>query len=671
MKEPSLFRFVFLYYFLLISCVFYSNLAIAASVKLKSTKAQAKIIEKSGILEVQIEDYADGTYKKKHFLISSDKRYEITFKGKGKTPSLLTGTKVKVKGSLEKENMLAIATDSTTTNLQVTAPATTNTFGDQRTLIMLVNFQDMPTNKPWTITDVRSLFFVNVNNFYIENSYQQTSISGEVVGWYTLPINSTDICDEARISDESNKAAIAAGINLASYPRRIYAFPKMNYCGYAGLATVGGNPSRAFINGSWVFHTVAHEFGHNLGSDHAHAINCDTTLDGNCSYFEYGDRLDIMGGGDGHFNAFSKERLGWLNYGVSPPITTVSSSGTYSIDAYELVGINPKALKILKSIDSITGIKTWYYLEFRQPVGFDSFISTGFYLNYPEPTKIPSGVIVRMGTDQSIGSSIMLDMTPGSRVEFSSDLDDPALVVGQNYTDSNAGITITPISSSSTSISVKVTLSTACLRAKPLMTLSPTGLSGVAGSTLIYTVNVTNKDDISCGSSSFSLQSTVPLGWSSSFSSSTLIIAPGASASTTLSVTSATSATLGEYPVSATITNSQALTYNVSASSNYAVTSPLSATVSSLKNSYSKGDTVQLTAFVYQGLSPISGAAVNFVITKPNGVTVSGSATTGINGQATFKFRLGRKDLSGTYLVKISTTVNGQSANALTSFWVP
>jgi len=54
----------------------------------------------------------------------------------------------------------------------------------------------------------------------------------------------------------------------------------------------------------------------------------------------------------------------------------VQTNGTYAIDPYESAGTNPKALKVLKSTDPTTGSKTWYYIEYRQAIGFDNFLST-------------------------------------------------------------------------------------------------------------------------------------------------------------------------------------------------------------------------------------------------------------------------------------------------------
>jgi hypothetical protein len=93
-----------------------------------------------------------------------------------------------------------------------------------------------------------------------------------------------------------------------------------------------------------------------------------------------------------HFNAFQKERLGWLNAGASPPITTVLTDGTYPLEPYEITGSGPKALKILKSIDPSTGKRTWYYVETRQPIGFDDFLDAN-------ANNIVEGVLIHTGTE--------------------------------------------------------------------------------------------------------------------------------------------------------------------------------------------------------------------------------------------------------------------------------
>ena len=73
---------------------------------------------------------------------------------------------------------------------------------------------------------------------------------------------------------------------------------------------------------------------------------------------------------------------------------------------------------------------------------------------------------------------------------------------------------------------LEVTPSPTCVRANPVVTISPTYGYGRAGQTLTYTVNVTNKDSTACGESTFSLVGIVPSGFSYSFSQPTLVIKP-------------------------------------------------------------------------------------------------------------------------------------------------
>jgi hypothetical protein len=57
-----------------------------------------------------------------------------------------------------------------------------NTLGAQSTVIILVNFQDNPTYQPYTVADAQSVVFGAGSSFLLENSYQQTRLTGDVVG---------------------------------------------------------------------------------------------------------------------------------------------------------------------------------------------------------------------------------------------------------------------------------------------------------------------------------------------------------------------------------------------------------------------------------------------------------------------------------------------------------
>lgn len=598
-------------------------------------------VELEGDFEVLHEDRAVGS-RYVYSLESGGRRYGLHFAA-DPPHHLLTGTRVRVRG-VKVGDALALESGQ---SVQALSAILSNTFGAQRTVVILVNFQNNPT-QPYTAASAQSVVFTTTSDWDWENSYHQTWLTGDVVGWYTIALSST-VCDYNTLASQADQAAAAAGVSLSTYARKVYAFPQ-NACGWWGLGTVGGNPSRAWINGSLQLRVVAHEMGHNFGLYHSHALECGSTVLGtNCSNVEYGDTVDVMGSTSGHFNAFQKERLGWLAYGSSPPLETAGLDATYWVAGYETLGATSKALKILKSTDSHTGKKTWYYVEYRQAVGFDSFLSGN--------ANVLNGVVLHTGSESSGDTSYLLDLTPAT-----SSWNDPALAVGQSFYDPDAGVTITAVSEDGVSAAVSVSFNPVpCVPASPTVTLSPSQSQWVkAGTAVTYTVSVTNRDSTSCGPSTFALAAIVPSGWPvPTWSSAAPSINSGAVVSSTLTVTSPASALEAFYDVVVTATNTNPPNLVGSASGTYVVVNSLDVTVVSDKASYARNQTVVMTATVGDNGVRAAGASVTFTVTKSNGARVTATATTDSNGVAVYRMRLRKPDPTGAYQVRVDATVNG------------
>jgi hypothetical protein len=508
-----------------------------------------------GILEVLHEDgVAGGRFL--YQLETAAGRLAVHFAGDG-PDNVLSGSRVRVRGT--RLDLMLAAADAGSGSVQADTLALSHTFGAQATLVILVNFTDKPT-RPYTVDHARSVVFTTARDFYREGSYGQTWLTGDVAGWYTIPMSSTT-CDHNALATHARQAAAAAGVNVGNYRRHVFGFPE-NACPWWGMGSVGGTPSRAWVNGRFEFSVIGHELGHNLGLYHSHSYDCGATVLGaSCTVTDYGDTLDLMGvAPSAHFNSFQKERLGWLNYGSSPPLHTVTTSGTYTIDAYETGTPNAKGVKVLQGLDPSTGKTTWYYFEYRQGIGFDGFVASS--------ANVQNGLVVHLGTEGAGNSSYLLDMTP-----VTSSWSDPAIAVGQTFSDPAAGVTVTPVWTDSTGAGVSVAFAgQACVRAAPTVALSPSQSQWLpAGATASFTATIRNNDNEGCAATTFTLQPVVPGGWAGVVGGPALAVAPGAIVSAPVAVTSAASAPDGFYVVGVDVRGVGDPAHVGSASATYAV----------------------------------------------------------------------------------------------------
>jgi hypothetical protein len=518
-------------------------------------------VKLEGEAEVSIEDGPD--YSRIHYgLLVAGERLELHFADQPPA-NLSTGDQVQVEG-VQLGGDLALTSTSTTTTSTTTSTVSIlpNSFGAQKTLVILVNFQDL-TTQPYTTSTAYSTTFTSVSNFYLNNSFQQTRLTGDVAGWYTIPVSSTT-CDTASIETYALQAAQAAGYVPGNYAHHVYGFPQTSACAWWGLSNVGGNPSNSWINGSYQLKVVGHELGHAFGLYHSHSLSCGTAVyaTSGCTSTEYGDTVDMMGNPTSDdFTAPQKERLGWLNYGGEPPLTTVSVSGTYALTPYETQDLQTKALKIAGPNG------TYYYVESRQATGDDSSLSGN--------TNVLSGVVLHNYTPGSPNTSYLLNATPGGSWS------NPALDVGKSYTDSIVGVTIAPVSATSSGASVQITFGPlTCTHVNPAISIVGPSTSVAPGTTANFTVKITNSDTSACSSSTFALGQSAPAGWTAAYSgSSSVTLAPGGNTSATLQVTAPNGTANGTYSIAASANNLSVTTYTALASATETIyTTPVSIT---------------------------------------------------------------------------------------------
>ncbi len=349
---------------------------------------------------------------------------------------------------------------------RLTYPSTV--VGEQRIIVILINFQNDPA-QPITVADANDLVFNQVDAYFREVSYGKVWLSGQTVGWYTLPFNVEDWCSglDRNFVVDAIKAA-DPDVDFTQYDHMMTWFTaKSEKCWFSGGSTLGKGDvltadGTVHISQQVIFSNstreipptireiITHELGHGLGLPHANFLDCGSTIIANpissCSSIEYGDYYDTMGSIEGHFNAVYKEQLGWLApSNVSRVMTT--GTNTYSLAPLELASSQLQALKLPQSIsmDTSSTLRTWYVLDYRRLIGFDAVFS------YLAPFGIFDGPFLHLGFEDGL-PSLVLDATPG---DFSTIT---VLPMGAPYADPIANLTITPTAQDNNGLTVQVTL---------------------------------------------------------------------------------------------------------------------------------------------------------------------------------------------------------------------
>jgi len=300
--------------------------------------------------------------------------------------------------------------------------------GPKELLYMRVNFPDDLTEP---VSEAGAYAAMDgVNDFYVENSYDLTSVTAMVTPLLTLPMPKAWYITAGPygVLEDARAAAFEAGYDADAYDLQIVCLTSVPGFDWAGLGMVGGPVTWLQSPGVGV---TAHELGHNYGVMHANFWDTSTNNNSGIGLgwsVEYGNIYDTMGAanaGKYQFNSYFKHALLWL---PDAGIIRVATNGLYRIYAYDLDNRLPEQVYALTLPRDYARD---YWLEFRQRFTTDPWLQNGLLLNW-SPWSESSG-----GTD-------LIDTTPGSPAQSSS-REDAALTIGRTFNDIPAGLHITPL----------------------------------------------------------------------------------------------------------------------------------------------------------------------------------------------------------------------------------
>lgn len=322
--------------------------------------------------------------------------------------------------------------------------------GEQKTLVIMYNFQNFPNTKPYTREQIYDLIMAeqdSVNDYFRINSNNKTWFNTTVVGWYTLPFDDSQGC--LSYDTEAKSYAKEQGVDVDSFERIIF-FSTDKDCGNGGGAGMGGNPAIVHINNTISLYVLAHELGHTFTLGHSHRLNCGQKAVApyiECTQVNYGDSYSLMGGWQfrGNLRGFHLLSLGWL---PTTKVQEIKQSGRYTLN---VLNTNSSGIELYRIKKQDTN--EYYYLEYRKPINYDkdwpSQTTEGIhtYIGYYIPYYIWPNMYLAPET-------LLVNTTP----ETPYDTDYP-LADSRNFFDETNKIKITQVSHNSNTATFDVEFS--------------------------------------------------------------------------------------------------------------------------------------------------------------------------------------------------------------------
>jgi hypothetical protein len=306
--------------------------------------------------------------------------------------------------------------------------------GTRKVLVLRPTFSDDTTDP---FPPARAELLDEVAGFYATNSYHKLDLKFTVSPLLPLAKKQSDYVNQNYdLQVDASRTALEQGLDPDEYD--FCAIFSRSYLPDHGVAEIGGKFS--VCGDQTDAGVLAHELGHNLGLYHANSWRGkNESVIGEGESREYGNGYNVMGGKiEGletcHFGTWEKHELGWLPDSAIPLITNSATVTLYPFDHDFIETGKDYAIRVPKD-------ERDYWIEYRPTIRNHVHSKDGLFILWSPSRLLGPG-------------TLLLDMHPTFQI-----WNDP-LLIGQSFTDKEAGITFTVLARSGEGLELSIAFET-------------------------------------------------------------------------------------------------------------------------------------------------------------------------------------------------------------------